>query len=143
MPRAPKFIKKEMWIEVASGLALYNIIGGLWYSPVLFQRTFLQTTPFKKDADMKPWMLLATFILGGLEVFGLYHALFNVVGVKGGAWREGGWWGYLIWQFFVFPSMAVHYLFDRSRPVKHLLLVSGHHLTTMVLEGFLMTYLYQ
>ena len=131
-----------MWIELASGLALNNIIGALWYSPVLFQRTFLLTTPRMRDAEMKAWMILATFILGALEVFGLFHALFTVIGLKGGEWREGMWWGYLIWQFFILPSFAVHYIFD-ERPVKHLALVSGHHLATLVLEGALMAYLYQ
>lgn len=132
-----------MWIELVSGLALNNIVGALWYSPVLFQRTFLLTTPMRKDAEMKLWMILASLILGALEVFGLFHALFNVIGVKGGEWKVGMWWAYLIWQFFIFPSMAVHYIFDPSRPVKHLALVGGHHLATMVLEAGLMCYLYQ
>jgi hypothetical protein len=129
-----------MWIQLIAGLALYQFIGAIWYSPLLFQRTFLRTINKRaEECHMSLWMLVGCLILGGLEVFGLYHAL-NLLGVRSGQVCEGAKYGYLIWQFFVFPMFAVHYIFD-PRPLMHLVMVSSHHLTTLTLNGALMAYL--
>jgi hypothetical protein len=129
-----------MWIQLVASLALYQFIGGIWYSPLMFQKTFVRTNSRRpEDHQMSLWMLLACFILGGLEVFGLYYAL-NLLGVRGGQVCEGAKYGYLIWQFFVFPMFAVHYIFD-PRPIMHLVMVSSHHLATLVANGALIAYL--
>jgi hypothetical protein len=67
-----------------------------------------------------------------MECFGLYYA-FSVLKI-GNNLFAGIKYGFLIWQFFVFPPIAVHYIFDR-RPVKHLAMIAGHHLANLVIEG--------
>jgi hypothetical protein len=67
-----------------------------------------------------------------MECFGIYYTLSVVRAAP--VLSEGAKYGFLIWQFFVFPAIAVHYLFDK-RPMKHLLLISGHHLVATMIEG--------
>lgn len=132
-----------MWIEFVSALAVNQFIGAIWYSPLLFYSTFLRAchSPNRnhEKSEMSFWMLLGTIVFGALEVFGLYYAL-DLAGIKGGDWMEGGKLGYLLWQFIVFPMFAVHYIFD-ARPIMHMIMITSHHLVTLVLEGALMTYL--
>ena len=67
-----------------------------------------------------------------MECFGLYYAL-GVLKVAPTAY-EGAKYGFLIWQFFIFPAFAVHYLYDR-RPAKQLAMYAGHHLVNMTIQG--------
>jgi hypothetical protein len=128
-----------MLVKLISAVFLYNLIGTLWYSPLLFARTFLRTThwPKGKKREMTLGMLLGSMAMGLLEVLGLLYLLHqsNIDTTWGGLKV-----GYLIWQFFVFPSMAVHYFFDR-RPLEHLAMVTSHHLVSLTLEGALLGFL--
>jgi hypothetical protein len=44
-----------------------------------------------------------------------------------------------VWQFFVFPSMFVHRLFD-GKSMRLTAIYCTHHLASMLLEAFFMSY---
>lgn len=121
-----------MWTALLTAVVCNNIIGMLWYSPLLFLKTMIETTHLDPTgANMSLGIVLATNVLALMECFGMYYAL-SILRVSTVA--EGVKYGFLLWQFFIFPTFSVHYLYDR-RPVKHLAMYAGHHLVNMIVQG--------
>ena len=120
-----------MWLAILAAVICNNIIGMLWYSPLMFMNTFLETTNRDPNANMSATILILVNVLAVIECFGLFK-VFKFM--NGRTLTDGALYGYLIWQFFVFPAFAVHHLFD-TKPVKHLFLIAGHHLVALVIEG--------
>lgn len=69
-----------------------------------------------------------------MEVLGLYYVITTM---KTASILEAAKFAYFAWQFFVCPTIGVHFLFD-GRSIKELLSKWGHHLTTFVLEAAVM-----
>ncbi|MDW3651128.1 MAG: DUF1761 domain-containing protein [Bacteroidia bacterium] len=103
------------------------IIGGLWYSPALFGKSWMKLNGFKEE-DLKPQarIFISTFIiqlLGALCLaffLGKSDLMFSaIVGLQVGLlWVAGG--------------MGVTYLFER-KPLKLWLINGGYHIITFIL----------
>jgi hypothetical protein len=53
-----------MWLALIAGILCNNIIGMLWYSPLMFMNTFLETTRINlNEANMSASMVLGCNVL--------------------------------------------------------------------------------
>lgn len=120
-------------VKFVLALTAYNFVGAVWYSPLLFMKTFLRTThwPKGKKREMTGGMLLTSTGCGVLQIVGLMtlQGMMRVDSVVAALKLA-----FVLWQFVVFPCMAVHYIFDK-RPLEHLVMVVSHHLTCLLLES--------
>lgn len=72
-----------------------------------------------------------------MEIFGVFTCL-KMTGTLGDL-QASVKMAFFLWQFLIFPSMFVHRFFD-SRSMKLTAVYATHHLASMLLEAFFMSY---
>ena len=116
---------------VAAALSAF-LIGGVWYSPILFYRTWLEETGLTEDALRNRNMGL---VFGGSFVLSLVIA-FNLAAFLAGppnlAWGLAA--GALAGVGWVATGMGITYLFE-TRSLKLWLVNAGYHAVTFVVMG--------
>jgi hypothetical protein len=120
------------WLAVVVAAGLTFLIGGLWYSPMLFARRWMALNRLT-DNDMNQGNSGAIF---GLSfVFALIAAIslamFLGPGVDIGF---GTLAGFLVGATWVATSLATTFLFER-RPIGLLAIDAGYHVVTFSLMG--------
>ncbi len=99
---------------ILAGLAFW-ILGAIWYSPVLFQKTW-QTESGLTDDDVKK-NLAITFGGSLLMMILMSYGLSYIVGAHDAADRtfsHGMFHGALTGVMFAMASMAINYLYQRK-----------------------------
>ncbi|MFN0072652.1 MAG: DUF1761 domain-containing protein [Chloroflexota bacterium] len=120
------------WPAVVTAAVSTFLIGGLWYSPLLFA---------------KPWMALngtseqelqsgnAAFIFGGSFILALCAALGLALFLGSTATLEfGAAAGFLAGTLWVATSLGTTFLFER-RPLRLLAIDASYHVVTFTLMG--------
>ncbi len=106
------------------------VVGSLWYSPVLFGKTWMKLTGKRDMGKMGPNMaLVAVFAL--VESYVLAHMVGYVGATTVGQGLETGLW---LWLGFIATSMGLNYLFG-GKSLKLYLLDAGNHLATILVMG--------
>ncbi|WP_231099585.1 DUF1761 domain-containing protein [Pseudoalteromonas luteoviolacea] len=109
------------------------LLGGLWYSPLMFQQAWLEgaglTELDLKHADHKA-IFLGSFMLCILASV----AVAMLVG-KGPSVLDAMTFGLFIGVTFVTTSFGISYLFEQ-RPLKLFLVNAGYHTLQFTLIGF-------
>jgi hypothetical protein len=112
-----------------------NLLGGLWYSPLVFGKPWARANKLKLgnyDGDRNiPGIFISSFILQ-LIAASMIAALLgpNSTGL------EGVQLGTLIAVAFVFTAMGMTNLFER-RPIHLILINSSYHIASFGLIGFI------
>ena len=119
-------------VAVFVAAALSFVIGGVWYSPVLFGRVWLRETGLTDDALRKRSMAVvfgSSFLLSLVIALNLAAFLAGppnlAWGIAAGALAGVGW---------VATSMGITYLFEK-RSMKLFLVNAGYHAVTFMLMG--------
>ncbi len=119
-------------IAVAAAALSAFLIGGIWYSPILFYKTWLEETGLTEDALKRRNMGL---VFGGSFVLSLVIA-FNLAAFLAGppnlAWGLAA--GALAGAGWVATGMGITYLFEK-RSLKLWLVNAGYHAVTFVVMG--------
>ncbi|NMR26072.1 MULTISPECIES: DUF1761 domain-containing protein [Pseudoalteromonas] len=111
------------------------MLGGIWYSPLLFQRTWMEgcglTELDLKDSDPK-WIFGGSFVLSLIMAFSLslFIGPHPTLGVAVGA-------GFAIGICWVSSSFGMSYIFEQ-RPLKLFLVNSGYHVLQFTLMGLVL-----
>lgn len=117
---------------VVSALSTF-LVGGLWYSPLLFARPWMKLNGFS-DQDLKRGnqarIFAGSFVLA--LVASLNLAFFLADGKPDLAWGLAA--GGLAGIGWVATSFGTNYLFER-RPFRLFLINAGYHAVTFVLMG--------
>lgn len=116
-------------------------VGALWYSPLLFGRTWRSLTGLAgsklKDGQVKSMLTMLT--LAFTEIFTLAH--FTVFSSffypEYSAITIGLITSLMVWVGFVFPVMASAYVFAERRK-KLLAIDAGYHLIILIFAGILL-----
>ncbi|MCF6439582.1 DUF1761 domain-containing protein [Pseudoalteromonas luteoviolacea] len=109
------------------------LLGGIWYSPLLFQRTWLEgagLTELDLKAANHKVIFLGSFLLSIVASV----AVATLVG-KGSSVIDTMSFGLFIGILFVASSFGVSYLFEQ-RPLKLFLVNAGYHTLQFTLIGF-------
>ncbi len=108
------------------------IIGGLWYSPLLFVNVWMKelgiTTESQKSASMLK-------VMGGSFLLSLFAA-YNLSMMFGGkmSFEEGILYGFLTGFGFVSPALGTIYLFEQ-KSMKLFLINAGNQCVTFTAMG--------
>jgi len=122
------------WIAIALSAVSAFILGGLWYSPILFAKRWMQETGITeeqtKHANMTKIFSIA-FVLSLLASF--FLAMF--IGDHKGA-GFGATAGFMAGLGWVFTFMGISYLFE-SRTLVHFLINSGYSILSLTIMGLI------
>ncbi|MDK1287800.1 DUF1761 domain-containing protein [Pseudoalteromonas umbrosa] len=109
------------------------LLGGIWYSPLLFQRTWLEGAGLT-ELDLKAANHKAIFLGSFFLSFVASVAVATLVD-KGATVIDTMSFGLFIGILFVASSFGVSYLFEQ-RPLKLFLVNAGYHTLQFTLIGF-------
>lgn len=110
------------------------LVGGLWYSPVLFARPWMHDNGLA-EADLKVGggpVFLGAFICAVVQAFVLALFLGPAADVRFGAVA-----GLLVGLGWVAPALVTTFLFER-RPRRLTLIDAAYHITSYTLMGILL-----
>ena len=119
------------YLAVLTAAVSTFLIGGLWYSPALFARPWLQDCSLA-EADLKG----AGPVFAGAFVCALLEAsMLAIFVIKAGTGALGGAIGGLLTGLgWVAPAIVTTFLFER-RPRRLLMIDAGYHIVTFVVMG--------
>lgn len=126
-------ISKLNWLAVLAAAAMAFVVGGMWYSPMMFGKVWMRETGVTDDDLRKrnlAWVFGGSFVLSLLIALNLAAFLSGgppnlVWGMTAGALAGVGW---------VATAMGITYLFE-LRSMKLFLVNAGYHAVTFVLMG--------
>lgn len=122
------------WIAIVVAAVSAFILGGLWYSPLMFAKRWMKETGITeestKDTNMLRLFGLA-FILSLIASFIL--AMFVGPGSGAGFGALAGFMAGLGW---VFTFMGISYLFE-ARSLVHFLINSTYSVVSLTIMGFI------
>lgn len=110
------------------------LVGGLWYSPLLFAKVWMRENGFTDD-DLRSTNYFkvygTTFLLA--VIIGINLAMFYGTEVQG---ADGAFFGFLTGFGWVAMSLSTTYLFEK-KSFKLMLINGGYHIVTYTLMGFI------
>jgi hypothetical protein len=122
------------WLAVITAAVSAFVLGGLWYSPLLFSKRWMKETGITeestKNANMMKIFSLA-FILSLIASF--FLAMF--IGPDAGA-GFGAMAGFMAGLGWVFTFMGISYLFE-SRTLAHFLINSIYSVASLTIMGLI------
>ena len=122
------------WLAIIAAAVSAFILGGLWYSPLLFAKRWMKETGITeestKNANMIRIFSLA-FILSCIASF--FLAMFIGANAGAGLWCIAGFMAGLGW---VFTFMGISYLFE-SRTLAHFLINSVYSIVSLTIMGMI------
>ena len=120
------------WLAIIVAAVSAFILGGLWYSPLMFAKRWMKETGISeestKDINMIKLFSLA-FILSMIASF--FLAMF--IGGKAGA-GFGAMAGFMAGLGWVFTFMGISYLFE-ARTLAHFLINSVYSIVSLTIMG--------
>jgi hypothetical protein len=130
MPAAPEM----NYLAVLVGAVISVIVGGLWYSPVLFGNAWLALvgkTKAQAEAEFSPLKIVWALVWGFVTSYGLARV---IVWTGKATLVDGVLVGVLTCVVFAIASIAVNHTFE-GRPVKLTAIYAGHHLVAFAAIG--------
>ena len=122
------------WLAVISAAVSAFILGGLWYSPLLFAKRWMKETGITeehtKNASMTRIFSMG-FVLALIAAF--FMAMF--IGHEAGA-GFGALAGFMAGFGWVFTFMGISYLFE-SRTMAHFLINSSYSVISLTIMGLI------
>jgi hypothetical protein len=121
------------WWALLAAVVVRMVLGGLWYSPMLFLRQWMELTG-RSHADMNsrmPMLLLADLIGSVVMAFVLVHAV-HYAGATG--WAQGAAVGFFNWLGFVATVTLGITLYER-KPFALFVITNGWQLMSLLAMG--------
>ena len=118
------------WLAVAVCAVIYFAIGGIWYSPLLFSKKWVELSKAdpEKGKSQMPMMFANAFFCGALASIGI-ALLLSYTGIT--AIPAAIKLGLLCGGCFGFTSLSMSYTFGQ-RPIGLLLIDSFYHIISLV-----------
>jgi hypothetical protein len=122
------------WLAVVLAAVTAFVLGGLWYSPLLFAKRWMKETGITEETT-KNANMLKIFGLGFLLaiIASLFLALF-IGPAKGAAFGTTA--GFMAGLGWVFTFMGISYLFE-SRTLIHFLINSIYSILSLTIMGLI------
>jgi hypothetical protein len=122
------------WLAIIVAAISAFVLGGLWYSPLMFVKRWMKETGITEDDTKKTNMLKLfglAFILSLIASF--FLAMF--IGAKAGA-GFGALAGFMAGFGWVFTFMGISYVFE-SRTLVHFLINATYSIVSLTIMGFI------
>jgi len=122
------------WLSILVAAVSAFILGGLWYSPLMFVKRWMKETGITQESAKKNNMLKVfglSFILSLTASF--FLAMFIGAGAGAGFGALAGFMAGIGW---VFTYMGIIYLFE-SRTLAHFLINAMYSVASLTIMGFI------
>lgn len=122
-------------VPVLAAAIINMVIGALWYSPLLFVRTWMDLVAKRQPETQMPGPAYALSFIGALLMayaLALFLRFSNTDSIPVGAGL-----GFLAWLGFVATTSGVNDLFE-GRALKLYLINAGYPLVSLVIMGALL-----
>jgi hypothetical protein len=122
------------WLAIVAAAVSAFVLGGLWYSPLMFVKRWMKETGITEETTKNANMLKIfsfAFILSLIAAF--FLAMF--IGTKAGAFN-GSLAGFMAGLGWVFTFMGISYLFE-SRTLAHFLINSVYSIVSLTIMGLI------
>lgn len=120
------------WLAIIAAAVSAFILGGLWYSPLLFAKRWMKETGITEESTKNTNMMKIfslAFLLSLIASF--FLAMF--IGANAGA-VYGAMAGFMAGLGWVFTFMGISYLFE-SRTLAHFLINSVYSILSLTVMG--------
>lgn len=120
-----------VWVAAVSAF----MIGGLWYSPALFNKAWMKANKFTEEdvAGGNPAIIFGvSFVMSLIIAYNLAFFL----GTPDTTWSWGLTAGLLAGAGWVVPSMVIVSLFER-RPLSYMLINGGYIVVLFAVNGLI------
>lgn len=124
------------WLAILVVVIIHQILGFVWYSPQVFGNVwFIEATP-ANVVELQPQIGLYIFaVVAALMLTVMFSYFVEQTGVRS-AW-DGVQLGVLFWLGFVFPIMAMHYLFMQYS-FRLIAIDTGKELLGLIISGIIL-----
>lgn len=122
------------WLAILVAAASAFVLGGLWYSPLMFVRRWMKETGITEESTKSVNMIKLfglSFILSLIASF--FLAMF--IGKEAGA-LFGAMAGFMAGLGWVFTFMGISYLFE-ARTLAHFLINSMYSVVSLTIMGLI------
>ena len=122
------------WFAIIMAAVSAFVLGGLWYSPLMFSKRWMKETGITEETTKNANMLKIfsfAFILAFIASF--FLAMF--IGSKAGAFH-GSLAGFMAGLGWVFTFIGISYLFE-SRTLAHFLINSVYSVVSLTIMGLI------
>ena len=122
------------WLAIIAAAVSAFVLGGLWYSPILFAKRWMKETGITEESTRNASMFKIFglgFILALIAAF--FLAMF--IGAGQGAFN-GALAGFMAGLGWVFTFMGISYLFE-SRTLVHFLINSVYSILSLTIMGLI------
>ena len=122
------------WLAIIVAAVSAFILGGLWYSPLLFAKRWMKETGITEESTRKANM---TKIFGLSFVLALIASFFLAMFIgKGAGAFAGGMAGFMAGLGWVFTFMGISYLFE-SRTLVQFIINSLYSVLSLTIMGLI------
>jgi hypothetical protein len=122
------------WLAIIVAAISAFLLGGLWYSPLMFVKRWMKETGITEESAKNSNMIKIfgiAFVLSFIASF--FLAMFIGPGAGAGFGALAGFMAGLGW---VFTFMGISYLFE-SRTLAHFLINAGYSVVSLTVMGFI------
>lgn len=122
------------WIAIIFAAVSAFILGGLWYSPVMFAERWMKESGVTRESARNSNVVKTfglSFILAFIASFFLAMFIGNDTGALYGALA-----GFMAGIGWVFTFMGISYLFE-ARSLTHFLINAGYSVVSLTIMGFI------
>jgi len=122
------------WLAIIVAAVSAFMLGGLWYSPLLFAKRWMKETGITEESTKNKSM---TKIFGLAFILSLVASFFLAMFIGPGAGASfGALAGFMAGLGWVFTFMGIIYLFE-SRTMAHFLINSIYSVLSLTIMGFI------
>jgi hypothetical protein len=122
------------WLSIVVAAVSAFILGGLWYSPLMFAKRWMKETGITEESTKNTNMIK---VFGLSFVLALIASFFLAMFIGAGAGASfGALAGFMAGLGWVFTFMGISYLFE-SKSLAHFLINSLYSVTSLTIMGFI------
>jgi hypothetical protein len=132
------------WLAVLVAAVVMFMLGGLWYSPVLFAKKWLalqgrtvEQERAQAAAANMPLMYFSAFVCSLITAIVMAHILAHMASIMPTGAVHGAFFGVMAWLGFVAPTTYATALFS-GKPKQLWLIDSTYYLVSFVLAGLIL-----
>ena len=122
------------WLAIIVAAVSAFVLGGLWYSPILFANRWMKETGITEETT-KNANMTRIFSIGFLLALIASFFLAMFIGENAGG-AYGALEGFMAGLGWVFTFMGISYLFE-SRTLGHFLINSGYSVVSLTVMGLI------
>ena len=138
------YVPAVNYLAVLVAAVVMFMLGGLWYSPVLFAKRWIALQGRTEEQERAqaaaanmPLMYASAFVCSLITAIVMAHILAHMAAIMPTGAVHGAFFGVMAWLGFVAPTTYATALFS-GKPKQLWLIDSMYYLVSFVLAGFIL-----